>query len=518
MLISESYKKKLQSLSGIGDTPLLNESSRVDFIKNDFVERIGRKWDKFFASYGKANDIAMSMVSADEKDKFINLPEHYRTFQKSNRITPKEKVIKHYLGKFSKLEQADPTQNKQYLTWLVNIYLAGNLLEEDFHKIPETLDLFYKHGSKLPLDKRNINTFKSLSSLYNEIHQFAKEEEMSDTQKQKLIKLEGAEQVYDDPNWKIIIPITREAACLYGSSTQWCTASKDNNYFDRYNKQGPLYIIINKSIKNDRDKMKKLQFHFETNQYMDTTDAQINITQFFNASPELKAFFKKEGKINTSFEIEHMLCTKEEGLVLLKPNKEKIILIAKKGYDFFENFYKGIGAEKEYFETILNNNEFIHLIFNSGKFDELITSYIKNNLQKEGVNVISKSIWLNEWILAPKTTPDNIQHFIISLCKLGKEGKAFASKSLEKNGIVWNALIVSGKKSPSTYFNTISHGEVFGKAGRELVIKMLNDKNTIKELKQNGVSDMILSFISKFYSKDTLKEGKLYLKNILSVN
>ena len=82
---------------------------------------------------------------------------------------------------------------------------------------------------------------------------------------------EGAEKVYEDKQWIIIIPHTKEASCYYGKNTQWCTAAdKSNNQFDYYNQQGPLFINIDK-INNT-----KYQFHFETNSFMNEHDEPIN--------------------------------------------------------------------------------------------------------------------------------------------------------------------------------------------------------------------------------------------------
>ena len=61
-----------------------------------------------------------------------------------------------------------------------------------------------------------------------------------------------------------------------------------NNYYDHYSKQGPLYIMVNK-----KDQADKYQFHFESNQYMDKEDRNVNLPTFLNERPELKEFFKE---------------------------------------------------------------------------------------------------------------------------------------------------------------------------------------------------------------------------------
>lgn len=261
------------NLAGV-DPTMIKESSRLDFLKNDFKERIERKYDKFLKFYSKEN------WSPDkENDAFVKNILLKDAF-KEGRLISKELWINFMLEQFNKLEQADPTENKQYLSWLINVYLSGNLLEEDIYKANEALTSFTKNKEKIPVEQRNINYFSDLTTLFEVVAKYASNEEMSASEKEKIIKLEGAEQVYDSPNWKIIIPKTKDAACLYGKSTKWCTASQDSNRFDYYSKNGPLFILINKQITNDRDVFKKYQFHFESEQFMDTLDRRINITDF----------------------------------------------------------------------------------------------------------------------------------------------------------------------------------------------------------------------------------------------
>ena len=81
---------------------------------------------------------------------------------------------------------------------------------------------------------------------------------------------EGAEKVYEDDDWLIVVPHTQEASCYYGKGTQWCTAAdKGNNMFDRYNDEDLLYINIDKGSGD------KYQFHFESDSFMDATDTPI---------------------------------------------------------------------------------------------------------------------------------------------------------------------------------------------------------------------------------------------------
>lgn len=516
-LISESYRNKLMSLAGI-NTSLLSESSRVDFLKKDFMERAGRKYDKFLKFYSTGN-----WSAEKEPDNFIKNIIYGETFYLKGHAKPilakREEFVKIMTNKFfPTLEKADPTENKQYLNWLTNIFLAGNLPTEDIYKANEALALFQKNKEKLPLDKRNINSFTNLTTLFETVSQYSSSEEMSATEKEKIIKLEGAEQVYESPNWKIITPKTKEAACLYGKSTKWCTAAQgSDNRFDYYNKTGRLYILIDKRVKDDRNIMKKLQFHFKIEQFMDTLDHQINITHFFKANPELKGFFKKNGEINAGFEIEHMLVTKEEGLKLLKTTKNKIDLLSRRDFNFLKKFFIEIGASEEFKKDILTDREFIKFLFEKEMFGDLLETYSEFGVQEQGLYFIKSMPWLESWITNPEIKPEIIQSFIFSVSnQLGSGGKEFAKQLLKRGGIIWNAFLQPGKNKISHYFNMLSARQSLGASGLKIVKEMLRDPSVISELKSKGVSDSTISMLNKFYTMlNEHFQAHVYLRNIL---
>lgn len=175
---------------------------------------------------------------------------------------------------FSQIVSADPTSgaNKvgKYSKWLLSLYKNRNLKLEDLYKATEYLNYFIKFNNKI--DDRDINHYKSLPELYNVVKGFMEnpEQASSNNEEVRQIKNKEAKKVYEDGEWIVIVPLTHRAACFYGKGTQWCTASRDNDhYFNHYTKQGPLYININKQSGE------KYQFHFESEQFMDATDAPI---------------------------------------------------------------------------------------------------------------------------------------------------------------------------------------------------------------------------------------------------
>jgi len=57
---------------------------------------------------------------------------------------------------------------------------------------------------------------------------------------------------YDGPYFKIVVPVSTKASCLYGAGSKWCTAAADpkNNWFRRYyNDDGmTLYYVLPKKV------------------------------------------------------------------------------------------------------------------------------------------------------------------------------------------------------------------------------------------------------------------------------
>ena len=202
---------------------------------------------------------------------------------------------------FQEIISADPTYNPQkpqkmgkFGKWLLGIYLKGNLKTEDLYKATQYLSIFVKFNGKI--QQKDIMKYKSLPELYTVVEPFISNPDQAASKSEEVRKIkEGAEKVYEDEKWMVIVPHTQEASCYYGKGTQWCTAATDSgNYFDNYNAEGLLYINILKGTDT------KYQFHFETGSYMDATDKDIlhPVAETIGLTENLVNFYKqKYGKI-----------------------------------------------------------------------------------------------------------------------------------------------------------------------------------------------------------------------------
>ena len=194
---------------------------------------------------------------------------------------------------FERIVSADPTSGTdkmgRYGKWLLGLYKGGRLKEEDLYKAKQYLSLFDKFKGRL--ERKDIGQYGSLPALYDAVRPFESGDiSANNSEEERRIKANEAKRVYESPEWLVIVPLTREAACLYGKGTKWCTAAEESdNYFDYYNEQGPLYININR-----RDG-RKYQVHFETKSFMDARDEETDAEEAGFSDGLIKFYVKRIG-------------------------------------------------------------------------------------------------------------------------------------------------------------------------------------------------------------------------------
>jgi len=190
------------------------------------------------------------------------------------------------------LDQIDPTQNNQYVRWLIREYSRGSFKVEDSQRVQNVLNQFISVQKRL--DKKDLNQYKfhdledTMDNIFSpDIEQSHDNEDFPD----------GTKVLYNGPLGWLAIPESKEASCELGKGTKWCTAASDDNMFDYYSSQGPLYIW-----RDNREGGAKYQFQFETRSFMDSKDRSIStekVNYFRTEHPVLKKLFKmKEVEIS----------------------------------------------------------------------------------------------------------------------------------------------------------------------------------------------------------------------------
>ena len=190
-------------------------------------------------------------------------------------------------------EDADPTPNKQYTEWIVRRYIDGGIryLEDVDSTVAENLAIYHELKTRrmIPPELMDIGKVKGkdVVRFYRAVYNIYRE--LPD----QVEKAKGnAKEFYDDADIRIVVPADKTAACYYGQGTQWCTAStKATNYFDHYNSQGPLYIIIPKKPEHEGE---KYQLHFGTDFYANENDSGVPLKKLINRWPQLHKVFHEE--------------------------------------------------------------------------------------------------------------------------------------------------------------------------------------------------------------------------------
>lgn len=209
----------------------------------------------------------------------------------------KEQAIRQIL---QVLEDADPTPNKQYTTWLARCYATqGIKLEDLISNGADWLETYHKMKQKniLPIEQRDINRIK-FKDLWNIVGNNTYLYLLNKGEEEKLPKGD-AKELLNNNAVRIIQPLDEDAAKYYGNGTQWCTAANKNNMFDNYVNDGALYILIPKKAEHQGE---KYQIHPNSGQFMDERDDPVDAynllsKRFGNLIPFFKQLEPELGKL-----------------------------------------------------------------------------------------------------------------------------------------------------------------------------------------------------------------------------
>jgi len=222
----------------------------------------------------------------------------------------------------------------KYTPWLLKWYLTPTTESQPGDRRYEAEAEEYRHTfiedlSQVTNDLKKHDRFKARiqgekdimkmtpSQLYDAVKDFSLEKTKASADEK-----EKASQTFQHPGGEILkrgktwtlVRVTnpgelgRDAACFYGGyqldtaegESRWCTSSPGyDSWFNKYIKEGPLYVIIkNEDTKfGSRSKLPatRYQFHFPSNQFQDASNRGIDVIEFLNGpAAELKDFFKPE--------------------------------------------------------------------------------------------------------------------------------------------------------------------------------------------------------------------------------
>lgn len=170
------------------------------------------------------------------------------------------------------------------------VYQSQDKLE-DFDKIKDLLKDYDKYKKDI---KQDISFFKSIADLASAIRANKEKDIPVDekaTDNYRVFReamTDGLKIVYNGSNFIIGVPETYEASSHFKKPvTDWCTAYPE--MYDRYLQEygGKYYIHLNKHTGD------LYQLHYESNQFKDASDKEIDKKEFISKYPELKEFYDK---------------------------------------------------------------------------------------------------------------------------------------------------------------------------------------------------------------------------------
>jgi hypothetical protein len=167
--------------------------------------------------------------------------------------------------------EVDPTE--KYEVWLLKQMGFKNIiLPEDADRVKKTLKQFEQLNHRKQLKFQNINQYKSIMDLENEIDSLLPKE-LSDAYSydvQEFLKLPGVSVYGQNNEWFILKVTDPESLTILGDSTEWCTRHID--MAKRYLEGTSQYVVFKKQ---NGKLIKYAQFEEDFSQFKNVKDHEI---------------------------------------------------------------------------------------------------------------------------------------------------------------------------------------------------------------------------------------------------
>ena len=196
----------------------------------------------------KPKQINISHIEIPEKikERFVRILEQNIKDKKGEPLTPEglyEIVIN------------DPSGRCKYVRWMTDVYkrMESNIFYEDLYKMKESIEIYEKSKFKLEPADRNILNYRTTQDLWDKIKKYKDDGETILTKNQLRgdTIIDGEYHLlYENKEYKIIVPITHRSSCFWGSGTKWCTAVISNKV---------TYDSKTGEIKDERNHMSMLE-------------------------------------------------------------------------------------------------------------------------------------------------------------------------------------------------------------------------------------------------------------------
>lgn len=262
----------------------------------------------------RIDEIAISYVMSNPnllmEDRIQFLKDNTKKLDTSHDTTAEHQETPDIIQHFA--DHGDPTKNKVHTQYLVGLYKNKQIRQEDTDRLHTALSNFEKYKTKLsPQEKQvNLKNYPHISDLEAKVKPFlgtavTNSEKQQELRKQADDSLPGHEKKFEDDKIKIFhLKDADTSKKLYASTndktpgavkpTEWCTArDTSNNMFDRYHKDGPLFVVHRKSDGA------VFQYHPHSAQFMDAEDKPINKEDFLSIHKSLHKAWEKHPELES---------------------------------------------------------------------------------------------------------------------------------------------------------------------------------------------------------------------------
>ena len=185
----------------------------------------------------------MPIIATKEQFEQILLEELQKALLAEGRL---DNVKKKYadldkLGYIDSMSMEDPSGNNAYLAWMakqLNNMIKGEPdmpLQQKEEYLSHTLNAVRAfHANKQRLKNKDLNQYKSIIDLRQALDALgATSKDKRKAEREKA--LSEANIVFDNADFFMVRPLTKEASCVLGKHTKWCiSATKTRNYFNSY--------------------------------------------------------------------------------------------------------------------------------------------------------------------------------------------------------------------------------------------------------------------------------------------
>ena len=194
---------------------------------------------------------------------------------------------------------------QKYLDWVGKNLDVVNF-DDTFGKVVNALNKFEKISSNLPVT--DLMQYKSVGQLLNALSEY------EGRQRRNIKKVEGGNVVYDDGRYFVVNPLTHDSSCYYGKGTKWCTAAETDTHFKRYNDDGKLFYILDRTLPtNDPLYKVALLRKFDGDKtYYDAKDETIKSGWIYNSNKLKEILSTIDDYLNTEYAEQIKIFTDKE--------------------------------------------------------------------------------------------------------------------------------------------------------------------------------------------------------------